>query len=409
MKGSRRSHGDGSIDRRGEDVYRLRYRVNGQRFTKTFHGSLSEARKELRALLRAGDTGEHVDPSKLTVGQWIDQWLRIGAPGRKQEEVSERTKERYAQLVNEHVKPVLGHQPLQKLQATEIDRLYTELKAKISPWTKRPLSQRTQRHVHVVLGATLATAVRTGLLSVNPMTKTAKKPKTGDGRPGIALDETDLAKLVTGFKSSPLFRIVALTASTGMRRNEVLALRWTDLDAEKKTLRIERAWEPTKKHGMTLKPPKTARGLRTIDLDDGTLALLLHEKERYQRIKAGVPDAAEVNLSLVKLPADALMFPAVPAGGRALDLARPRDPWGVSKAFRGRAKKLGFTGFTFHMMRHTHSTMLLDKGMPVHRVAARIGDDPATLLRVYAQLTKKKSTQMSDVVNALGTAILGPT
>src|SRR5262249_51221303 len=155
-------------------------------------------------------------------------------------------------------------------------------------------------------------------------------------------------------KSSPLFPIVALTASTGMRRNEVLALRWTDLDVEKKTLRIERAWEPTKKHGLTLKPPKTARGLRTIDLDDGTLALLLHEKARHQRIKAGVPDAAEVNLSLVKLPADTLMFPAVPGGDRAFDLARPRDPWGVSKAFRRRAKKLGFAGFTFHMMRHTH-------------------------------------------------------
>ncbi len=185
-------------------------------------------------------------------------------------------------------------------------------------------------------------------------------------------------------------------------------MRWTDLDIEKKILKVERAWEPTKKHGMRLKPPKTARGLRTIDLDDGTIALIIAQKELHQRIKAGVPDGAEVNLSLVKLPADALMFPAIPAAGRDFDFARPRDPWGVSKAFRLRAKKLGFAGFTFHMMRHTHSTMLLDAGMPVHRVAARIGDDPATLLRVYAQLTKKKSTQMSEVVNALGTPILGP-
>jgi integrase len=74
---------------------------------------------------------------------------------------------------------------------------------------------------------------------------------------------------------------------------------------------------------------------------------------------------------------------------------------------RHRARKLGYAGFTFHMMRHTHSTMLLDKGMPVHQVAARIGDDPAVLLRVYAKLTKKKNTQMSEAVNALGTLILG--
>ncbi|MGY4193385.1 tyrosine-type recombinase/integrase [Bradyrhizobium sp. USDA 4520] len=405
---SKRSHGDGSIDQRGENIFRLRWRANGKRHAKTFHGTKAEARTDLRKLISAVSAGEHVDPSKLTVDGWLDQWLSIGAPGRKQEEVSERTRERYSQLLKEHVRPVLGSRPLQRVQSTEIDRLYSDLSTKVSPWTKRPLSKRTQRHVHVVFGAALATAVRTGLLSVNPMAKTAKKPKAGDGRPGIALDETDLAKLVTGFRSSPLFPIVALTASTGMRRNEVLALRWSDLDASAKTLKVERAWEPTKAKGMTLKAPKTTRGLRTIDLDDGIVALLLKEMEHLQRIKAGVPDGASVNLQLVKLPADALMFPAVPAPGRDFDFARPRDPWGVSKAFRLRAGKLGFAGFTFHMMRHTHSTMLLDKGMPVHRVAARIGDDPATLLRVYAQLTKKKNAQMSEVVNALGALILGP-
>jgi integrase len=404
----KRRYGAGSIEERGENTYRLRYSVSGTRYKKTITAdSKSEAQKELRKLLRDADRGEHVTPNKITVSTWIDQWLAMGAPGRKQEEVSERTKERYTQLLNEHVKPVLGDRPLQELLATEIDKLYTELKTKVSPWTKRPLSKRTQRHVHVVFGAALATAVRTGLLSVNPMTKTAKRPKPGDSKPGIALDETELAKLVAGFRQSPLFTIVALTASTGMRRNEVLALRWSDLDVGAKTLKIERAWEPTKKHGMTLKPPKTARGLRTIDLDDGIVALLLQEKARHQRIKAGVPDAAEVDLSLVKLQADALMFPAVPAPGRDFDFARPRDPWGVSKAFRRRARKLGYAGFTFHMMRHTHSTMLLDKGMPVHQVAARIGDDPAVLLRVYAKLTNRKNSQMSDAVNALGTLILG--
>ncbi len=200
---SKRSHGDGSIDERGDDVYRLRYRIGGRRFTKTVRGRLGDARKELRRLLKSGDDGDHVDPVKLTIEQWLDEWLRIGAPGRKQEEVSERTRERYAQLLTQHVKPAIGSTLLQKLQPAEIDRLYTGLATKVSPWTKRPLSKRTQRHVHVVLGAALAAAVRTGLLAVNPMTKTAKRPKEGDGRPGIALDETELAKLVTGFKVIP--------------------------------------------------------------------------------------------------------------------------------------------------------------------------------------------------------------
>ena len=79
----KRSHGDGGIDQRGDGVFRLRYRVHGKRFGKTFRGTLTEARKQLRALIRAGDAGEHIEPDKITVGQWIDRWIDAGAPGRR--------------------------------------------------------------------------------------------------------------------------------------------------------------------------------------------------------------------------------------------------------------------------------------------------------------------------------------
>jgi integrase len=161
---AKRRYRTGGIEERGKNTYRLRCSIEGKRYKKTITAdSKSDAQKELRRLLKAGDDGSsHVTPSKITVGKWIEQWLAIGAPGRKQEEVSERTKERYAQLLNEHVKPVLGDRPLQELQATEIDELYDGLKTKVSPWTKRPLSKRTQRHVHVVFGAALATAFAPG-------------------------------------------------------------------------------------------------------------------------------------------------------------------------------------------------------------------------------------------------------
>jgi integrase len=186
-------------------------------------------------------------------------------------------------------------------------------------------------------------------------------------------------------------RHVVLAAGTGMRRNELLALRWTDLDTEKKTLRIERAWEQTKKYGLRLKPPKTRRGLRTIGIDDALIALLLKEKERHQRIKASIPDGVVVDLSLMKLPANALMFPAVPETGEDFDFAKPRNPRNFSKEFarradwlREQARKLSLPSFgktRFHDLRGIHSTALLDAGIPVHTVAQRIGDDPAVLLR----------------------------
>ena len=355
---TKRPHGDGGIDERGENVFRLRYRVDGKRHAKTFHGTLTEARKELRKLIRSGDTGEHVAPNKTTVAAWVDRWLKAGAPGRRKRKVSQRTLERYEQLLNTHVNPKLGARPLQQLQATEIDKLYSDIAeaATIAP--------RTQHHVHVVLSACLATAARKGLLVANPMLRVEQVPSVspspisdldadadqddiGDG-----LTETELAALITGFKSSAIFPVVALAASTGARRNELLALRWTDLDTEKKTLRIERAWEPTKKFGLRLKPPKTARGLRTIDLDDATVALLLSLRETHQRLSAGIPDGAEVDLSLIRLPSDALIFPNPPERGEEFSFTTPRIPHSVTQAFARKADSLGFGSTRFHDLRN---------------------------------------------------------
>src|SRR5215469_8604010 len=74
---NRRDHGDGGIDARGPDRWRLRWRVDGRRFSKSFHGSISEARKELRRLIKNADDGQHVAPDKLTLAGWADRWIAL--------------------------------------------------------------------------------------------------------------------------------------------------------------------------------------------------------------------------------------------------------------------------------------------------------------------------------------------
>lgn len=296
----KRAHGDGGIDSRGENVHRLRYRVNGRRFTKTIRGTLSDARKELRALLRSGDTGDHVDPSKLKVGDWIDQWIAAGAPGRRKKKVGQKTLERYEELLRVHVKPTLGAR--QKLHATEIDQLYNKLDSLVEHGERR-IAPMTLHHVHVVFNSCLATAERKGLVRANPMRRVEQVPSGGESDHGVALEEKDLATLVAGFKpSSTMYAPVAIDAATGARRNELLAFRWMDLDISEKSLRVERALELTKKHGIRFKPPKTARGKRSIALDDASLAILLGERDKLLRMLAGVPDGVDVDLSLVRLP-----------------------------------------------------------------------------------------------------------
>src|SRR6516165_7463186 len=115
----KRGHGDGGIDAHGLNTWRLRYRINGRRYTKTVEGTKAQAQKALRDLLHAGDIGAHVNPDKMTVAQWANQWIAIGCPGRKKKKAGRRSVERYSQLLRYHVLPVLGSRQLQQLQAVE--------------------------------------------------------------------------------------------------------------------------------------------------------------------------------------------------------------------------------------------------------------------------------------------------
>ncbi|MGY3489625.1 integrase [Bradyrhizobium sp. USDA 4011] len=404
----------GSIKQRSEGSFSLIIDLPRERGEKrkqkwvTYKGTKREAEKELARLITELDDDKYVEASKLTVGQWVDQWIESGAPGRRRKKVSQRTLERYGQLLRTHVKPALGHRLLQKLRAPEIDRLYAKMA------DAKAISPRTQHHVHTVLGSCLATAHRKGLIAANPMLRVEQipAPEAFDFDPddderiddiGEGLTETELAILIAGFRSSTIYTTVVLAAAIGARRNELLALRWSDLDVDKKTLRIERALEHTKKFGIRVKPPKTKRGIRTVDLDAAVIAMLLKEKERHLRLYAGVPDGAEVDLSLIRLPADALMFPAI-----SVSFTAPRHPRNFSRDFADRAETLGFGRTRFHDLRGVHSTALLDAGIPVHTVAQRIGDDPAILLRAYTKRKrlKKADEKLSDAIAGLTAGFL---
>ena len=317
--------------------------ATGQRKRKwhSFKGTKREAQIECSRLMTGMKDGAHVEPSKLTVGDWITQWLEAGAPGRRRKKVSQRTAERYGQLLRTHVMPVLAVRPLQKLQATEIDKLYLGLEGKIAP--------RTAHHVHTVFGACLATAHRKGLIGVNPMIRVEQipNPEAHVGEPetddiGEGLAEEELKTLIAGFETSPIYPIVALAAASGARRNELLALRWTDLDTDKKTLKIERAWEQTKKYGLRLKPPKTKRGLRTIDLDDATIAILLRHREGHLRLLAGIPEGAGHGRSRARTPSPARSNVPRPVwSGPGVIIFRPQRPPQLHARIRSASRSLG--------------------------------------------------------------------
>jgi integrase len=359
-----------------------------------------QARVACAALITELKSGSFIQTSKTTLREWIEHWISIGCPrSKRRKEVGARTIERYAQLLRVHVIPTLGDRPLQQLQSNEIDALYVRLGEKIAA--------RTALHVHSALGACLGTAARTRKIVRNPMRELVKVPSPGEADHGMALEAEQLRTLVQGFRGSALFPIVATAAFTGARRNEILALRWDDLDVAAKTLRIERAIEETDQHGLRIKGPKTERGKRTITIDGDLIALLVAERERHLRIVAGVPDGVAVDLSLVKLPPGALMFPNPPAPGEDFSFLKLRNPRNTTKEFMRKAAGLGFPALRLHDLRGTHETLLLDAGVPVHVVAARCGHDPAVLLRSYAKRTRKADTSAAAVIAGLSRGTLG--
>lgn len=377
----KRSHGEGSLQRRGEGSWRLRYYVGEVRHALTFRGTRKEAADKLRSLLTDAGKGMHVAPDKRTLAQWADEWIALKAAERQHKTVA-----RYEDLLMKHVLPKLGERPIQQIKPIEIQKLYAEI----------DLAPRTRHHVATVLKACLQAAVDIGkLLQTNPAA-TIKKPTASESDVGQALEQEKIIALVEGFRGSTLFDFTFLMAFTGMRRGEALALRWRDFNPAAKTLRIERALEYTKKHGLLFKEPKSERSKRTIILDDTLVALLLKMREVFLRVVAGAPDGADVDLSLVRVPEDWLVFPA-PDG----KMNAPRHPDSVTKQFTKRAKKiLGFS-IRLHDLRVSHGTWLLDQGTPVHTVAKRLGHDPSVLLKVYAKRTKKGDESAAETIGLM--------
>jgi integrase len=386
-------YGAGSIDQSGKNSWRLRYRVDGVRYTNVFEGTRTEAAKELRRLLHDGDTGQHVAPDKMTFAQWVEHWLKL-----KKRSIAGQTLDRYEDALITHAVPVLGTKRLQKITTADIDGLYNSLS----------LAPGTMTQLHFVVKTCFKSAIRKRLITRNPA-EDAEKPARAADEVGIVLEEDALSALVAGFKGGSLYVIVAIAAYTGMRKGEILALRWIDVDLDAKTISITRNVQETKirptpatgpKTRLSVKEPKTKRGRRTIQIDDGLCELLRHERDRHLRLIAGIPDGVDVDLSFIRLPDGALCFPAI-----GPDLTAIRSPHSVYDMFRKRAAQLGHD-MRFHDLRGTHSTILLDKGVPVHTVAKRIGDDPATLLRSYAKRTKKSDTNAANVIGTLTKGVL---
>ena len=355
----------------------------GKRITKyrAFKGTKKEASAELVRLMNSAHQGDYIDPTKITVSEFFDRWLRDWAAIN----VGAKTLERYRELTSAHVQPHIGATPIQKLQPVHLAELYAKLLARRKP-AARPekatgLAPRTVGHVHRLMHKALKVAVEWGVIQRNAAA-VARPPKLE--RTEIEILSVEQARtLIEKLKGQPLYPIVVLGLATGMRRGELLALRWKDVDLDGGKLRVEQSLEQTKIGGVRFKAPKTKHGRRSISLAASVVAeLRQHRKQRQvQRLQLG----------LGKAPDDALVFPKWDGTPRVLTT--------TSTEWTRTLVKLKLPAVSLHALRHTHASQLIAEGMDVLTISRRLGHgSPTITLDIYGHLFGNTDDRAADVI-----------
>jgi len=333
-----------------------------------------------------GRKGQFIEPSRITFGTYgreVIGGLRI-TPG---------TRASYLKNWRNHVEPYpLAAVPLAQLTGLRLTAHYRGLEksGRKDHREGEGLSARTVRYIHTIIHGVLGQAVTDGLLMRNPAAA-ARPPSAAEAKPPEMLCWTEgqlAAFLVWALEHSQNHPLWHYLANTGMRRGEALSGRWRDLDAGAAAVRVRRSAGIVREFGEGAEivegDTKTHKP-RVIDLDAGTLAVLAqHKRER-----------GEMALQLARQ--DALMFGDIEG--------RHRNPEHVSRQF-GRdvercRKALGpdaLPMIRLHDLRHTHATILLLAGVPVHVVSQRLGHANATVtLTVYAHVMPGNQRDAADL------------
>jgi integrase len=379
----------GHVRRRGKTSWEIKFDVGQDPLTgkrrirySSFKGTKRGAEIEAARLVARAADGALVDPSKLTVGQFFDRWETNWVATN----VSPKTRERYAELIS-HVRRVLGGVVLQKVRPAMLQDLYGELQRTGKQSKKKGgqatgLSARTVGHVHRVLHRALGHAAQWGHVAQNAAAL-VDPPRVPEKEIEI-LPAADLGLMLNKLRGTAIYPIAAIALGTGVRRGELLALRWQDIDFDKGLVRVERSLESSK-DGLRFKAPKTRHGRRTITLPASIVAELrgLWKAQQEQRLALG----------LGKAGSDALVFSKVDSG--------PLDPDGVSKAWKRAATVAGKPGLTFHALRHTHASQLIAAGVDILTVSRRLGHgSPTITLSVYGHLFTNADDRSATVLES---------
>jgi integrase len=337
----------------------------------SFKGTKREAQKRCAELITELSHGTYVEASKQTVAAYFEEWLRDWAPAK----AGPKTLEGY-ELYVRYITTALGDRPMQQIRGGDLNRLYLDLR-------ERGLSPRTVKHTHVLARRVFGHAFKQSDIKVDPSTK-VDAPKVPPKEAAVLRSE-EIPIMLDGLRGTTFYSIAVVALGTGMRRGELCGLQWQDVDLDGGKLEVRQSLEQTRKGGLRMKEPKSARGRRPISLAPSVVACLqAHRREQLE---------LRMKLGMGKPPQDALVF--------ATYEGKPRTPNNLSTKFGLAMVRAGLPHVGLHTLRHTHASMLMRIGVDILTISRRLGHSSAAItLNVYGHLMSSQD-QAADIIESI--------
>ena len=368
----RRPSGDGMVRKREDGRWEGRivvgHKENGD---SIFRYVYADTQKELTGKLRQHiDLYQGVDlteQSRMTLGEWLDRWLEDIAGT-----IRPNTMTRYQGTVDRHIKPYLGDKPISQVKGKDIQRLYETLAKRGNRNTGEGLSSGTVRGIHSMLHEALGAAQQASIIPRNP-TEEIEAPKFSY-KPKKVLTDKQLDKFMEAVRQDAVWYDFFYTElTTGLRRGELLGLKWSDIDLEKGDLRVQR--QIGRIDGKIIEMPlKTKNAYRTLPLSADAISVL-----KIQKCKVGNSE---------------WVFPS-PTGG-------PMSPDSVLHMLHRVLKRAGLPKVRFHDLRHTFATLALQNGVDIKTVSGMLGHFSAGFtLDTYAHVTTSAKREAAKTMGNL--------
>lgn len=344
-----------------------------------------DAEKLLAELVKRSHRGETVVGEKLTLAQYLtDRWLPV-----QESRLRKSTHNAYRRNIELHVIPALGKRPLDQLSPEDIDLFYAALlrngrkKRHGEKGPAKGLAPKTVHNIHVMLNKALGDAARKGTVVRNVVALADAPSLQARKRPEIkAWDIDQLVRFLDAIDSHRMAPAFYLAACTGMRRGEVLGLRWRDVDLDAGQISVRQALVSVA-YEMSISDVKTGTSRRTIDIDDDVVRVL----RGWRKVRTEERDGVEPGL-------DDLVFV------KTDDTSTHPDVF--SQLFDRTVAKIGVPAISLHDLRHTHATLLLKAGVNVKVVSERLGHaNVAFTMNVYQHVLPGMQAAAADAFSLL--------